>query len=161
MKITKIPENPWNSMQIHENSRHSTPFGHAPQPLSEPLIPLRFLRSQRGCGHGIPWFSMKVHEISWCFMVFREISWNSMEFHDFFSNPVFWQKRAIWMDFPCEYHMNYYCFSERRKPAWWHGSMATLPFIARKARSDVEFRENHIKSSEFHDFRAARGTPSG
>ena len=24
----------------------------------------------------------------------------------------------------------------------------------------MEFRENHIKSTEFHDFRAARGTPS-
>ena len=24
----------------------------------------------------------------------------------------------------------------------------------------MEFRENHVKSTEFHDFRAARGTPS-
>ena len=130
----KIHENSWNFMKIHENSIHSTPFGHAHQPLSEPLISLRYLRSQRGCGHGIPWISMEFHETSWCFMIFREISWNSMEFHDFFPIPVFSQKQAIWMDFPCEYHMNYYCFSERRKPAWRRRSMVSLPFHCAKGQ---------------------------
>ena len=130
----KIPENPWNFMKIHENSIHSTPFGHAPQPLSEPLISLRYLRSQRGCGHGIPWSFMECHETSWCFMNFHGISWNSTDFHDFFSIPVFSQKRAIWMDFPCEYHMNYYCFSERRKPAWRRRSMVSLPFHCAKGQ---------------------------
>ena len=53
--------------------------------------------------------------------------------------------------------MNYYCLSEKRKVASWHGIMATLRFIMQKARSGVQFRDNHIKITEVHGFRAARG----
>ena len=64
------------------------------------------------------------------------------------------------MDFPCEYHMNYYCFSERRKPAWRRRSMASLPFHCAKGQEWCGVSWKHVKSTELHDFRAARGTPS-
>ena len=106
---------------------------------------------------GLSWNFMKFHDVAWIFVKFHEIPWNFMissQFQCFHRNERFgWISLAntIWIT-------TVSAKGENRLDG--AGVRWACLFIAQKARSGVGFRENHVKSTDFHDFRAARGTPS-
>ena len=76
----------------------------------------------------------------------------------FHKSSVFTEMRDF-DEFPFRMPYGLLLFERKAKTglmAW--GSMATLPFIVQKARSEMKFCENHIELIEFHGYRAARGT---
>ena len=169
----ELHEKSWNFMNImkihenHEISWKSTKIAYIPLPLATLPSPSQNhwfrlgIWGPRGAAgmefRGFPWKFVKLHDVSWCFVEFHEIPWNFMissQFQCFHRNERFgWISLAntIWIT-------TVSAKGENRLDGagvWW----ACL-FIAQKARSGTEFRENHVKSTGFHDFRAARGTPS-